>query len=122
MLIQSLFFGYDLKEVLLALLLFFLSNIPAKRGRRTGRQAQMIATAGSMVQTGKVSIVLSGPNISNQRDPFSLVQNKGVLQLKSASWSEASTILIAVMMVPLYKISKYLSEGLSPPLYIHQSK
>ncbi len=122
MLIQSLFFGYDLKEVLLALLLFFLSNIPAKRGRRTGRQAQMIATAGSMVQTGKVSIVLSGPNISNQRDPFSLVQNKGVLQLKSASWSEASTILIAVMMVPLHKISKYLSEGLSPPLYIHQSK
>jgi len=122
MLIQSLFFGYDLKEVLLALLLFSLSNIPAKRGRRTGRQAQMIATAGSMVQTGKVSIVLSGPNILNQRDPFSLVQNKGVLQLKSASWSEASTILIAVMMVPLQNISKYFSEGLSPPLYIHQSK
>lgn len=89
----------------MALLLFFLSKIPAKRGRRTGRQAQIMATAGSMVQTGKVSIVLSASNIVNQRDAVKFAQSEGILQLNSAFWSTASTILIAVMIVPLQKIS-----------------
>ena len=86
MLIQAPFFGYDLEELLYVAPPFFLSKIPANRGRRTGRQAQIIATAGSIVQIGKVSIVLSMRNseLAPSYDKFSeegfLTAEVGILE------------------------------------------